>query len=803
MRLETVGEVVRWQQAYASASPEPLEIMFHGGEPLLAGVEFYRNALPALREGISPRLLRFGIQSNLWLLTDELCEMFGEYGVAIGTSLDGPEQINDAQRGRGYFRRTMDGIELARRHGLEAGCICTFTALSAPRAGEIFDFFLKEGLNFSIHAALSPMRETTGPRAAGWHLTPHAHGELLVGLLERYLANLSHLRISTFDSMCRSLSAGHGGICTFTDCLGDYLTVGPDGTIYPCQRFVGLADFRLGNAAELPDQVELARTPTWRVFAERQEQIAEECGDCAHLAYCRGGCPYNTLAANGGRFNGRLRDPHCDSYRRFFSYASERALQEVFSPENLEAVVERPEPGRGLLRRGRLITLLRDQTHPYEVRRTARRLAAAVVLAVVKKFNTKESTRDTKVGGNLTARKAAEKFQELGLTEDVERAERGMRALQEALEGNHAPLHKLYLHITLACPLHCAHCYASAGSAPGEAYFSVEETARLCRQAARLGFKKLILTGGAPLVHPQRERLLETLGLLRGESRPALTTLCTSLAVPMDEKLARRLANSAGKIAVSVDGDHMTHDARRGEGSYELMVSNLRLLNNLRLLKAQNGSARISLSARLSVEQIHGEAGRSVQALANGLGLGQVKFRPVQPLGRALESGMECPPEPWWGHMDPLDVIAEGYSPKASCGIGQSLCVEPDGSAYPCYAWTGPKGYLGNVKEAGGLEAVVDSPTFRELSAHTVDSNPRCRGCLLRYLCGGACRSWNRQEPAAQSDLDAAPVDCARLYGRARNLLLSALDLLEVPLERWLEVGLPLPESPPELHEGW
>ncbi len=795
MRLETVAEVVRWQQAYAGELPELLEIMFHGGEPLLASADFYRRALPILREGLAPRPLRFGIQSNLWLLTDELCELFREHGVSIGTSLDGPEAINDAQRGQGYFRRTVAGIERARRHGLEAGCICTFTASSAPRAGEIFDFFLKEGLNFSIHAALPPMGKPTNPSADGWHLTPHDHGELLVGLLERYLENLKRVRISTLDSMCRSLSAGHGGICTFTDCLGEYLAVGPDGTIYPCQRFVGLADFRLGNVAEMPSRQELAATPTWQAFAERQKRIEEECGDCAHLAYCRGGCPYNTLAANDG---GRLRDPHCESYRRFFSYANDRALQEVFSPENLEAVVERPEAGRGLLRRGRLIRLMGDQPHPYEVRRTARRLAAAVVLAEVKKFNTK----DTKVGGNLTARKAAEKFQELSLSEDVERAERGMRALQQVLEGNQAPLHKLYLHLTLACPLHCAHCYAEAGSASGNAYFSVEETVRLCRQAARLGFK-LILTGGEPLVHPQREQLLETLGDLRGELRPMLTTLCTSMAVPLDEKLAQRLANSAGKIAVSVDGDRLMHDARRGKGSYELMLSNLRSLNNLRLLREQSGRARIALSARLSVEQIYGEAGRSVQALANELGLGQVKFRPVQPLGRALESGMECPPEHWWGHMDPSEVIAEGYSPKASCGIGQSLCVEPDGSAYPCYAWTGPKGYLGNVKEAGGLEAVVNSPAFRELSAHTVDSNPRCRGCLLRYLCGGACRSWNRQKPESQNDLDAAPDDCSRLYERSRELLLSALDLLDVPLDRWLEVGLPLPENPPELLEGW
>jgi uncharacterized protein len=568
---------------------------------------------------------------------------------------------------------------------------------------------------------------------------------------------------------------------------------------------VGLAGFKLGNVQQAPTRAQLERTPLWKAFAARQEHIGEECGGCTHLAYCRGGCPYNVLAERGG-FGGSLRDPHCQSYRRFFDDVNERALAEVFSPENLAEVVKRPDPGKGLARRGRVLALMQERGHPYEVSRRARRLVATTILAEVKDLNTKntqEAQRSTKLIQEERAAKAALIFKQLGLAEDLERTGRAMEALQQGLAANQAPLHKLYLHLTLACPLHCTHCYAQAGPAEQQAFFSVDETALLCRQAARLGFQKLILTGGEPLVHPQRQSLLQALGELRPVLQPTLTTLCTSLAVRMDENLAENLLSAAGKIAVSVDGDRLTHDARRGPGSYDLMLQNLKLLANHRSQHADNGCARISLSSRLSVEQIHGEPGRSVQALASELGLGQVKFRPVQPLGRALESGLECPPEPWWGHMDPLDVIAEGHGPIASCGIGQSLCVEPDGSAYPCFAWKGPKGCLGNVKDTGGLEAVVHSLAYRELRAHTVDSNRRCRDCALRYLCGGACRSWNRQPMDRPGDLDEAPVDCSRLHERARSLLLSALELLDVPLERWLEVGLLLPENPPEHQEGW
>ena len=109
--------------------------------------------LPLLRRRFGQGL-RLGIQSNLWLLDDETCELFREHRVSIGTSLDGPEAVNDAQRGAGYFARTMAGIETARRNGLSAGIICTFTRRSAPHYREVFEFFAGQGLGFSVHAAV-------------------------------------------------------------------------------------------------------------------------------------------------------------------------------------------------------------------------------------------------------------------------------------------------------------------------------------------------------------------------------------------------------------------------------------------------------------------------------------------------------------------------------------------------------------------------------------------------------------------------------------------------------------------------
>ena len=770
MRRETVCAVVDWQNALDD--DEPLEVTFHGGEPLVAGAAFYRTALPLLRDGLAPRRVRFAMQSNLWLLTDELCDILCEYGVSTGTSLDGPEAITDAQRGEGYYQRTMAGIERARARGVSVGCICTFTARSMPRADEIFDFFVREGLGFTVHAALPSLRH---PQARSWAISPHAHGDLLVRVLDRYLDSLDQVRISTLDSLARSVSAGRGGICTFGDCLGSYLAVGPDGEIYPCQRFAGMPAYRLGNVHERPSHDALSASPVWRAFREREERIGEECGECPYLAFCRGGCPYNVLAANGGRFDRTLRDPHCAAYRRIFSYITDRAVEEVFSEENLDQIVERPDPQAGLLRRGKLLSIMREGPHPYETAQHARRILAAVALAATG-----------------SPAEATNRFQQLGLVTHRQRTEAGMHALHRRLCAPVRGLNNLYLHVTFACPLRCTHCYARAGTGRDGA-FPVADVVRACREAADLGFRHAVITGGEPLVHPQRDALLDALAELRTQVKSLLTVLRTSLALPVDDRLLQRIAHSTDEVVVSVDGDRETHDARRGAGSYDLTVG------NLRALVEAGHDIDLSLATVLPLRLVHSAPGDAVRALAQELGIRRTRFRPLLPLGRAVDSELDIVPETLWGHVDPREVVGYGFSPVASCGMGQNLYVEPDGRAYPCYAWHGEDWLLGHIHAGDGLVDVVASAAFRDLGQHTVDSNRRCRRCPLRYLCGGACRAWGRQSEGEQHDLDAPAADCSPLHRRAHSLLVSALERLGVSAERWLAAGLPLPESPPKV----
>jgi uncharacterized protein len=757
MSMDVVEAASRWQRSYR----DKLGITFHGGEPLVAGVDFYLTALSLLQDALAHRRVRFSMQSNLWLLTDELCAVLKKYNVSIGTSLDGPERITDAQRGHGYFKQTMKGIELARSHGIDVGCICTFTPSSLPHLREIFDFFVEERLNFTVHACTPSLRQEVGD----WALSAGEHGRMLADSLDLYLENLDQIKISTLDSLCRSVSAGRGGVCTFGDCLGEYLAVGPDGSIYPCQRFAGIPSYAMGNVLDAPFPEKLRNSRVWRMFANRQNHVREECGDCAYFNLCRGGCPYNALVAGNGQFRS-LKDPHCAAYGHILTRITDQALDEVFSEENIREVVARPDGDAGLLRRGKLLSLMRNGPHPYETARNARRLVAAVVL-----------------GTTSSAAQATEKLQSLGLLYGKRWDLASVQALQDRLNTQSSGYNKLYLHVTFACNLRCSHCYAEAGSA--SAVLSVDDTIEACREAARLGFQGAVITGGEPLMHPERDRLLDGLASIREEVKPTLTVLRTNLAVEADDDLLKRIGLSADEVVVSVDGDRKTHDERRGKGSYD------RTVRNLETLKHIGYNADLKLAATLAVNQANGAPGDAVRALAKELDLGRPRFRPLLPLGRAARLELEAESETTWGHMDPREIIDFGYAPSATCGLGQNLYVEPDGRSYPCYTWHGEQWYMGSIIK-DGLEAVVNSRRFTELREHTVNTNLLCKQCALRYLCGGVCRAWDRLPASLQTDLDAPPMNCPNQKNRARLIFLNALERLNVTEEMWSAVGFPL-----------
>lgn len=343
MDIQIIEELVEWLKNFRD---EPVTFTFHGGEPLLAGYEFFYQALNLLTEGLTHLKPAFALQTNLWNMTAELAQLLNEYDIPVGSSLDGPKELNDLQRGEGYYGKTMQGYEIAKSHNVKVSFICTFTSYSINFKEDIFKFFLENNLNLKLHPALPSIRDENPNK---WALTPEDYGELLIYLLDKYLEHIDEIELKNIDHLCKCVFTRRGTVCTFVDCMGDTFAVGPDGSIYPCYRFVGMPEWVMGNVINHPTMDDLNKSAPMKLLREYSDYVDRECKKCTYIKFCRGGCPYNALAITEGEINGV--DPHCKAYKTIFKEITRRATREMLggnlgmsNPDDLKK-----KPGRGVM----------------------------------------------------------------------------------------------------------------------------------------------------------------------------------------------------------------------------------------------------------------------------------------------------------------------------------------------------------------------------------------------------------------------------------------------------------------------
>ncbi len=730
-----------------------VKVTFHGGEPLVAGLRFWQEALEGLLNRFAASRLRLSLQSNLWLLNDDLCQLFAQHPIEIGTSLDGPADITDKQRGSGYFARTMRGIQKARDSGLPVVCIASFTPFNIQRWHDVFDFFMRERLSFSVHAVVPRLGSSEAIHA----ISPEQYARLLCEMLDCYLEHCQDMAVSSFDQIIRSVMTGEGTVCTFRSCLGMFLAIDPRGDIYSCQRLAGQGEYRLGSLKEKPSLEGLLTSPVGLRFKQWDRRVRDECNACSHLDYCVGGCPYNAWAASTPSRHGH--DPYCYAYKAVFDQLHKR-MGEQFAALKVDDVAR---TGSAMASRIPLIQLATPGTHPSLTAVSARRIVAAVELAR---------------GSDLSA--VATSLISIGVCRTRESAIASLQQLKDTLEARQPHFNNIYLHVTWKCQLKCSHCYADAGPSASSEELSVKHVKKLIREAKELGFRQVILTGGEPLVHSDRQNLIDELRILKQHVRPLKLVLRTNFAVALDEGELIAIAKGFDQIVVSLDGGPTAHDSRRGPGTHTRVVRNLRrfeaALRRVHFDPNEPRPAELSLAAVLPKSDIMGPEGDAIRQVADELHIRRVRFRPVLPIGRAQKWSDLPTLEPIGAQVDPMEVIERGFYPMTNCGLGHNLYIDPSGVAFPCYAQHAADNKLGNVIEHS-LAAVMESETFRSLREQTVDRNVRCRRCDLRYICGGACRAWT------DCDLSGAATkgDCTQLKQRASDLLAAARRFLHLP----------------------
>lgn len=315
MDMSTLENLLRRAFAYADGR---LSLVFQGGEPTLAGADFFRTLLRLERKYNTRRLqVSHALQTNGLYMDDELLSVLKEGHFLLGLSVDGTQAIHDSRRvdaaNQGTYERVMATARKLRKHGLEYNILCVVDRQVAQNGRDVFEA-LKEHGYLQFIPCLDPLDGATNENS----LTPADFGRFLCEIYPLYAQGIRNGRpvsVRAFDNWLQMLMGYPPENCGFLGrCMPNYL-VESNGNVYPCD-FYALDEWLLGNINQ-KSFFSLSKSPVQAAFLERSCTVDEDCLACSFRAICRGGCRRDREPplAQGNLKKNRL----CEGYRMFFS----------------------------------------------------------------------------------------------------------------------------------------------------------------------------------------------------------------------------------------------------------------------------------------------------------------------------------------------------------------------------------------------------------------------------------------------------------------------------------------------------
>jgi uncharacterized protein len=327
----------RYISQYIEAVQVPtVTFCWHGGEPLLAGIDFYEKAVALQQRYRGNKQIENSLQTNGLLINPDWCDFFRENNFLIGLSLDGPKDIHDAYRhdrgGHPTFDRVIQGLEMMAISGVEYNTLSTINDRCAGQGKRVYQFMrsISRYMQFlpvvehtlatpSGRAAIVPPG-TEGAKAAPWSITPKAFGKFMCDVFDEWVINdVGERFVQLFDITLAQWYGVQPSLCAFCPTCGDGLVVEHNGDVYMCDHFV-YPEYKLGNIA-VEHLSDLQRKPElFRFGIEKRNSLPSDCRKCEYLFACRGECPKHRFATT--RRGEKGLNALCEGYKHFFEYTT-------------------------------------------------------------------------------------------------------------------------------------------------------------------------------------------------------------------------------------------------------------------------------------------------------------------------------------------------------------------------------------------------------------------------------------------------------------------------------------------------
>lgn len=334
---------------------------WHGGEPLLRSIDFYRKALSLQQKYAGDRRIDNVIQTNGTLLTDEWCEFFAQNHWLVGISIDGPQPDHDHYRltaaGKPSWKKVMQGIKLLKKHGVEWNAMAVVNAYNANHPLEFYRFFKENGCQFlqftpiverlTRHedgrtlASLADKNEIPLSEAS---VAPEQWGYFLCAIFDEWVRkDVGKIFVEIFDCTLANWMGISPGICAYSKECGHAGVMEHNGDVYSCDHFV-FPEYKLGNIRD-HSLIDMLYGEQQQEFSRlKHSSLPRQCKECDMEFACHGECPKNRFMKD--KYGDSGLNYLCPGYYHYYQHVApymDYMKQELMSqrpPSNIMKVIQ-------------------------------------------------------------------------------------------------------------------------------------------------------------------------------------------------------------------------------------------------------------------------------------------------------------------------------------------------------------------------------------------------------------------------------------------------------------------------------
>jgi uncharacterized protein len=277
-----------------------VHFIWHGGEPLLIGIDAFQEILGFQKEIQKQKQVVFSnsIQTNGTLINKKWVDLFISNKIGVGVSLDGPERINDAyrtnQNGDPSFNSVINGIHLLQEGKVDFSVLAVITDKSINYEQEIFNFFISNSIfNFDFLPCFEIDNATGSPYP--FSLKSGDFSNFMNQIFDIWFKyDNPDIKIRFLEQIIIAILGGRPTLCKLSGLCDNYITLEHNGVVGPCDNLFDLKKSGFGNlfSKNLEEILNSSERISFRDKLNAQKGICIKCND---YQICKGGCSRYSL----------------------------------------------------------------------------------------------------------------------------------------------------------------------------------------------------------------------------------------------------------------------------------------------------------------------------------------------------------------------------------------------------------------------------------------------------------------------------------------------------------------------------